>query len=106
MKKIVKKYLYDTHKATEMVRIREFVRGSYGNHYETDVLYKTPNGRFFLHTTIEAMMGRFEQWLCRKSGCPTVEEVLHPMSLEDAQKWALRNNVDFVSAGIEPPELA
>jgi hypothetical protein len=93
-------WLYDTHKAERMTSTRKFFRGDYGDHYETQVLYKSPNGRFFLHIIVEANIGWFWRWVGVKEW---VEEDLKEMDHTEVQKWCLRHGIDFEDAGVAPP---
>lgn len=105
MKKIVGKYLYDTHKAKQVACVERWAKGyefgGYGSGlFLTMRLYKTPSGRWFLHEVAERNNGWF------KDNWHITSEHLEPMNLKEAQKWAMKEGVKFSKSGIPEPEAA
>jgi hypothetical protein len=94
MKKVVKNYLYDTHQATQIASVKtDRWEGDYGGFgWEVFTLYRTKNGRWFVHQ--EVFTGSKSFWFFgRYPEEQYVKEKLIPMSKEEVVNWAIEHGV-------------
>ncbi|MBN1532105.1 MAG: hypothetical protein JXA20_05540 [Spirochaetes bacterium] len=84
MKKVFDGLLYDTSTAEE---VGAWGNGLYGNDFNRceETLYRTPNGRYFLHG--EGGAASKYQRVCGQNSWTGGEEII-PMTPEEAQEWA------------------
>ena len=109
MKDLIGGYLYDTHKA-KLVWERtgeERIDYSYNSDAEirttTRRLFRTKNGRWFLHVTIGSNWHKYSIWtnkIKRLVATDKVKETLEPLSVAQVQELGVSYDIDFEKHGI------